>query len=230
MRTDEKALTRVEKAVGHAFRDRALLLRALTHSSFSNEDKQHIVDHYERLEFLGDAVLELAVSEHLFTEQPNMYEGNMTKTRASLVCESTLAVCARNIALEEYILLGKGEELTGGRYRDSIISDVFEAVIGAIYFDGGFEQARAFVHKYVLSDIEDKILFYDSKTILQERMQEKSQKLTYELLEEIGPAHERTYRVQALVDGVKLSEGMGRTKKSAEQQAAYNVLTTLNDK
>lgn len=220
----------LEHKIGYVFRDQSLLRQALTHSSFSNEDKQHIVDHYERLEFLGDAVLELAVSEHLYTNQPGMYEGNMTKTRASLVCESTLAVCAKNMALEEYILLGKGEELTGGRYRDSIISDVFEAVIGAIYLDGGFEQARTFVSKYVLSDIEDKILFYDSKTILQELMQEKGKKLTYELLEEIGPAHERTYRVQALVDGIKFSEGMGRTKKSAEQQAAYNVITTLNDK
>ncbi len=220
----------LEHKIGYVFRDQSLLRQALTHSSFSNEDKKHIVDHYERLEFLGDAVLELAVSEHLYTNQPGMYEGNMTKTRASLVCESTLAVCAKNMALEEYILLGKGEELTGGRYRDSIISDVFEAVIGAIYLDGGFEQARTFVSKYVLSDIEDKILFYDSKTILQELMQEKGKKLTYELLEEIGPAHERTYRVQALVDGIKFSEGMGRTKKSAEQQAAYNVITTLNDK
>ncbi|HKM20896.1 MAG TPA: ribonuclease III [Lachnospiraceae bacterium] len=220
----------LERKIGYTFRDQALLRQALTHSSFSNEEKQCKVEDYERLEFLGDAVLELAVSEHLYTEQPNMYEGNMTKTRASLVCESTLAICARNIKLEEYILLGKGEDLTGGRHRDSIVSDVFEAVIGAIYLDGGFEEARKYVHQFVLTDIEDKILFYDSKTILQERIQQKGGKLTYELLEEIGPAHERTYRVQAMVDGIKVSEGMGRTKKSAEQQAAYNVLTTLNDK
>lgn len=220
----------LERKIGYTFRDQALLRQALTHSSFSNEEKQCKVEDYERLEFLGDAVLELAVSEHLYTEQPNMYEGNMTKTRASLVCESTLAICARNIKLEEYILLGKGEDLTGGRHRDSIVSDVFEAVIGAIYLDGGFEEARKYVHQFVLTDIEDKILFYDSKTILQERIQQKGGKLTYELLEEIGPAHERTYRVQAMVDGIKVSEGMGRTKKSAEQQAAYNVLITLNDK
>lgn len=220
----------LERKIGYIFRNQSLLQQALTHSSFSNEDKQHKIDHYERLEFLGDAVLELVVSEHLYTEQPNMYEGNMTKTRASLVCESTLAMCARNIMLEDDILLGKGEDLTGGRYRDSIISDVFEAVIGAIYLDGGLEEAGKFVHRFVLTDIEDKILFYDSKTILQERMQEVGKKLTYELIEELGPAHERTYRVQALVDGDKVSEGMGRTKKGAEQQAAYNVLTTLNDK
>ena len=142
----------LERKIGYTFRDQALLRQALTHSSFSNEEKQCKVEDYERLEFLGDAVLELAVSEHLYTEQPNMYEGNMTKTRASLVCESTLAICARNIKLEEYILLGKGEDLTGGRHRDSIVSDVFEAVIGAIYLDGGFEEARKYVHQFVLTD------------------------------------------------------------------------------
>ena len=218
----------LERKIGYTFRDQELLKLALTHSSFSNELKLNKTDNYERLEFLGDAVLELAVSEFLYRSNPNMHEGNMTKTRASLVCEPTLAYCAKCFSLGEYLLLGKGEEQTGGRLRDSIISDVFEAIIGAIYLDGGFAPASDFIEKYVLNDMEHKIEFTDSKTILQEYAQENGEKLTYELISEIGPAHDRKYMVHALLDGAVVSEGIGKTKKSAEQQAAFAVLKNLH--
>ncbi len=218
----------LEANIGYTFRNQELLKLALTHSSFSNELKLNKTDNYERLEFLGDAVLELAVSEFLYRNNPNMQEGSMTKLRASLVCEPTLAFCAKSFFLGEYVLLGKGEEQTGGRTRDSIISDVFEAIIGAIYLDGGFEQAKTFIEKYVLCDMEHKIEFTDSKTILQEYAQENGEKLSYELVSEIGPAHDRKYLVHALLDGSVVSEGLGKTKKSAEQRAAFAVLQNLH--
>lgn len=218
----------LERKIGYTFRDQQLLKLALTHSSFSNELKLNKTDNYERLEFLGDAVLELAVSEFLYQNNPHMHEGNMTKMRASLVCEPTLAYCAKCFSLGDYLLLGKGEEQTGGRLRDSIISDVFEAIIGAIYLDGGFTPASEFIEKYVLNDMEHKIEFTDSKTILQEYAQENGKKLTYELVSEIGPAHDRKYMVHALLDEAIAAEGIGKTKKSAEQQAAFAVLRNLH--
>lgn len=218
----------LEAMIGYVFRDQTLLKLALTHSSFSNELKMNKTDNYERLEFLGDAVLELVVSEYLYLTQPQMHEGNMTKTRASLVCEPTLAFCAKNFGLGRFLLLGKGEEQTGGRQRDSIISDVFEAIIGAIYLDGGFEPASNFIKKYVLSDMEHKIEFTDSKTILQEYAQENGTKLAYELVSEEGPAHDRVYVVNALLDGKVVASGEGKTKKTAEQHAAFVVLKKLH--
>lgn len=219
----------LEKKTGYVFKDQTLLRLALTHSSYSNELKLNKTDNYERLEFLGDAVLELSVSEYLYENNPLMHEGNMTKLRASLVCEPTLAYCAREaFDLGEYLLLGKGEEMTGGRLRDSIISDVFEAIIGAIYLDGGFEPAKEFIEKFVLTDMDKKIEFTDSKTILQERVQEKGDKLSYELVEEIGPAHDREYVVNALINGEVKGTGHGKTKKSAEQMAAYGILNSFN--
>jgi len=219
----------LETKIGYVFHDQTLLKLALTHSSFSNELKLNRTENYERLEFLGDAVLELSVSEYLYEHNPTMQEGSMTKLRASLVCEPTLAFCAKEaLGLGEYLLLGKGEEMTGGRDRDSIISDVFEAIIGAIYLDGGFEPARKFVNRFVLTDMEKKIEFTDSKTILQELVQEKGDLLHYELLEERGPAHDREYLVRALINGEERSRGCGRTKKSAEQSAAYEILKEIH--
>ena len=147
----------LQEKIGYTFRDEKLLIRALTHSSYRNE-KQSAKD-YERLEFLGDAVLELTVSDFLYKDNPKMKEGEMTKMRASLVCEPTLAYCAKALSLKDYILLGKGEEKTGGRSRESIISDVFEATIGALYLDGGLEQAAGFIKEYVLTDYRNKIEF-----------------------------------------------------------------------
>ena len=186
---------------------------------------------YERLEFLGDAVLELVSSEFLFQRNRHMSEGELTKTRASMVCEPSLAFCARDLELGQFILLGRGEEGTGGRTRDSIISDVMEAVIGAIYLDGGMEPAKAFIYRFVLSDLEDKQLFYDSKSTLQELIQGKLKKsFRYELLSESGPEHNKVFRVAVYMEEKLLGTGEGRTKKAAEQQSAYQALLRLRGK
>ena len=172
----------LETKIEYVFKDKDLLLNALTHTSFANEHRSKGIKDNERLEFLGDAVLELVSSEFLFKTMPDMPEGNMTKLRASLVCEPTLANDAREIGLEEFIYLGKGEEETGGRKRNSIVSDAFEALIGSIFLDGGIDNARDFIIKFALNDIENKRLFYDSKTILQERINiAKVGKLSYEI-------------------------------------------------
>ena len=164
-------LKKLERQIGYTFQDFSLLKKAMMHSSYTNE--KHMEKHYcnERLEFLGDAVLELVSSEYLFLNEPKVSEGELTKTRASMVCEPSLAFCAREIGLGEYLLLGRGEEATGGRQRDSITSDAMEALIGAIYLDGGFTNAKEFIHRFILTDLENKKLFYDSKTILQEMIQ-----------------------------------------------------------
>ncbi len=172
----EYTLQKLEEKIGYQFHDKALLKQALTHSSYTNEQKINRVKNYERLEFLGDAVLELVSSEFLFRLHPNMPEGELTKRRAALVCEPSLAFCAGDLNLGSFILLGKGEEATGGRKRDSITSDVMEAVTGAIYLDGGMEPAKAFIDRFILSDLEDKSLFYDSKSSLQELVQGKLKK------------------------------------------------------
>lgn len=221
----------LEERIGYQFHDVNLLRQALTHSSFTNEQKINKKKNYERLEFLGDAVLELVSSEFLFKAHESIPEGELTKLRASMVCEPSLAFCARDIELGQFILLGKGEESTGGRGRDSITSDVMEAVIGAIYLDGGMEPAKAFINRFILSDLEDKQLFYDSKSNLQEVVQGKLKKeIRYELLEESGPEHNKTFRVSVYMDEECLGEGEGRTKKAAEQQAAYKALLLLRDR
>lgn len=220
----QEEITKLEKTIGYQFGRKELLKQALTHSSFSNEQKINKFENYERLEFLGDAVLELLSSRFFFDTYPEMSEGEMTRLRSSMVCEPALAFCARDISLGSYILLGKGEEATGGRERDSITSDVMEAVIGAIYLDGGIEKAEEFIKKFILSDLENKQLFYDSKTILQEKVQKAGKTLSYELVEETGPDHDKVFVVEARLDGVTVGRGQGRNKKTAQQQAAYQVL------
>ena len=177
----------LEKRIGYQFQKRELLKQALTHSSHANEQKIRRRGDYERLEFLGDAVLELLASEFLFHEHPDMPEGKLTRLRSAIVCEPALAGCAKKVELGKFILLGKGEEGTGGRERESIIADVLEALIGAMYLDGGFTAARKFVQEFILADSENKVFFHDSKTILQEMIQTRpNQQLVYELLEESG--------------------------------------------
>lgn len=228
---EEYTLELLQKRIGYTFNNEKLLKRALTHSSYMNEQKINRTGDYERLEFLGDAVLELVSSEFLYREHTEVPEGELTKMRASMVCEPSLAFCARDIELGQFILLGKGEENTGGRNRDSIISDVMEAVTGAIYLDGGFEPAKAFIYRFILSDLEDKQLFYDSKSNLQELIQGKLKKdFHYELLEESGPEHDKTFVVEVFMEQISLGKGTGRTKKAAEQQAAYQALLVLRDK
>ena len=225
----QKSLEELEKKIGYVFKDKNLLKQALTHSSFANEQKINKFDDYERLEFLGDAVLELVSSEFLFQENLSMTEGQLTKLRASIVCESALAYCAREFGVEEYILLGRGEEITGGRNRDSIISDVMEAIIGAIYLDSGMEQAVNYIRRFILSDLEHKKLFYDAKTILPEVVQRDNKgNLHYELLSEEGPDHDKLFVVEARIDDRKIGTGSGRTKKAAEQKAAFEALGRFN--
>ena len=160
-----------------------------------------------------------------------MAEGEMTKLRASIVCEPTLALCTHEISLGSYLFLGKGEERTGGRNRDSIVSDAMESVIGAIYLDGGFANAKEFIHRFVLTDQEDKKLFYDSKTILQEIVQANmTGNVSYELIDEQGPDHNKIFEVEARIGGKAWGRGKGSSKKSAEQQAAYEALLLLRDR
>ena len=221
-------IKKFQEVIGYHFHDEKLLRQALTHSSFANE--KHLKKHSdnERLEFLGDAVLEIISSEFLYKEYPDKPEGELTKLRASIVCEPTLALCTKDIALGEYLLLGKGEDQTGGRGRKSILSDALEAVIGAIYLDGGFANAKEFIHRFILNDMEHKKLFYDSKTILQEIVQgHTDETLTYVLMKEEGPDHNKSFEVSAMLDGQEIGRGIGRTKKSAEQRAAYRGILTI---
>ena len=217
-----------EKIIGYEFKDRSLLETALTHSSFKNETAGGLVKDNERLEFLGDAVLELVSSDFLFHKYPDRPEGELTKLRASLVCEPSLADVANELGLGRYIRLSKGEDASGGRMRKSILSDALEAVIGAMYLDGGMETSTAFVKKNILNDIEHKHLFYDGKTVLQEYLQAREKNVRYELVSESGPPHKKMYMVAAYVGDEKVGEGAGGTKKSAEQQAAYRALLYYN--
>jgi len=220
-------LKKFQELIGYAFKDEQLLKQALTHSSYANEKHLKKLSDNERLEFLGDAVLEVVSSEFLYQNYPNLTEGQLTKLRASIVCEPTLATCTESIHLGDYLFLGRGEDRTGGRTRKSVLSDAMEAVIGAIYLDGGFASAKEFVLKFIMTDIEHKHLFYDSKTILQEVVQGEHEQLTYVLLGETGPDHDKTFEVGVLIGKKEISTGKGHTKKAAEQEAAYQALLLL---
>lgn len=221
----------LEDKIGYHFHNKDLLRRALMHTSYSNEHRMGKLDNNERLEFLGDAVLELITSDFLYRKYSGYPEGKLTRLRASLVCEPTLALCSRDIDLGNYLLLGKGEDATGGRNRDSIVSDAMEAVIGAIYLDGGLDEAKKFILRFILNDIEKKQLFYDSKTILQEMIQsEHKDQLFYELLKEEGPDHDKQFTTRVMLGSTELGRGKGRTKKASEQEAAYYAILKLKEK
>lgn len=221
-------LKELEKKLQYEFHDKNLFSQALTHSSYANE---HRLDHSrcnERLEFLGDAVLEIVTSDFLYHKYDALPEGDLTKIRASIVCEPTLAYCAGDIRLGEYLLLGKGEEATGGRNRNSVVSDAMEALIGAIYLDGGFTNAKEFIHRFILTDLENKKLFYDSKTILQEIVQaDMEEGISYHLIKEEGPDHNKSFTVEVKIGETVYGTGSGRTKKAAEQEAAYKAILKL---
>ncbi|MGN0158084.1 MAG: ribonuclease III [Brotaphodocola sp.] len=221
-------LKELQEKIGYQFENEKLLRHAMTHSSYANEHRMDKTSCNERLEFLGDAVLEVVSSDFLYHKYPNKPEGELTKLRASIVCEPTLALCASEIKLGNYLLLGKGEDATGGRERHSIVSDAMEALIGSIYLDGGFANAKEFIHRFIMNDIEHKQLFYDSKTILQEIVQASSQEtLEYRILKEEGPDHNKTFEVCALLGSEEIGRGSGRTKKAAEAMAAYRGILKL---
>lgn len=224
-------LKKFQQEIGYEFKNEDRLIQALTHSSYANEKRLPKLSDNERLEFLGDAVLELVTSEYLYQQYKQIPEGDLTKKRASIVCEQTLALCAKEIQLGDYILLGKGEDATGGRGRKSILSDAMEAVIGAIFLDGGLTNAKEFILRFVLTDIESKELFYDSKTILQELVQGSyEEELRYEVVKEEGPDHDKTFYVEVRIGDKMIATGVGSSKKTAEQEGAYRALLTLKKK
>ena len=223
-----QTISKLENEIGYVFSNKSFLYDALTHSSYVNERKLPKQKCNERLEFLGDAVLELVTSEYLFRENSRMPEGDLSKLRASIVCEPSLALCARQIHLGSFLRLGKGEDSTGGRKRDSVTSDALEALIGAIYMDGGMEPARKFIETVILGDLENKKLFYDSKTILQEIIQsQKKGELVYRQTGEEGPDHNKVFSCVVYIDEKPYGTGRGRSKKLAEQEAAYQTILML---
>lgn len=228
---NRKKLEEFENRIQYKFQNKNLITLALTHSSYANEKHQGNFANNERLEFLGDAVLELVSSEYLFLHYKNMHEGDLTKFRASIVCEPTLAASAREMELGDYLLLGRGEDMTGGRDRDSILSDAMEAIIGAIYLDSGFASAKEHISRFILSDIEHKQLFFDSKTILQEMVQGKGEAvLQYKLIKEEGPDHNKKFTAAVYLGTKELAQGTGKTKKASEQAAAYEAIIGLRSK
>ena len=221
---------KLEEVIGYTFKNKELLLEALSHSSYVNEHKHVKRACYERLEFLGDAVLELSSSTFLFKNFPELSEGELSKFRATLVCEKALAPCARKIQLGSYILLGHGEKLNHGEDRDSMLCDVIEAVIGAIYLDSDFTEADRFISRFILN--EDSLLhqdFVDYKTKLQEIVQAaSSEHIVYEIVSSSGPDHDKCFEVCVSVGGKTLGTGTGHSRKNAEQNAAKEAIERLN--
>lgn len=228
----EASVSLLQNKIGYKFNNPSLLLQAITHSSYANEMKMSKESNNERLEFLGDAVLELVTSEYVYERYKDLSEGDLTKFRAGMVCEQTLSSCAKDLNIGEYLLLGKGEDISGGRTRDSILSDALEAIIGAIYLDGGFTSAKEFIQKNILNQIEDKELFFDSKTILQELVQNENhkQKIRYKLISEDGPDHNKSFTIALYVGNKQYGCGVGKTKKAAEQEAALQAIKKLQKK
>ena len=219
----------LEERIGYRFKDTELLKHALTHSSYINEHGLEKEASNERLEFLGDAILEMVSSEFLYHQYPDRQEGAMSKLRASLVCEPALAQCARELGLGPELYMGRGMEQLGGRDMDSIISDAFEALIAAMYLDGGEKEARAMIYTHVLSDTERRIAEFDPKTALQEMLQAGSHQLSYSIVGEAGPEHDKVFIAGAFLDGKQVSKGEGRSKKQAEQQAASEMIKLIRN-
>ena len=218
----------MEEKLGYQFRDISLLEGALYHSSYANEHRKQGVESNERLEFLGDAVLGFISAEHLYGKHPDSPEGELTRTRAALVREESLYEVATYLGLGEYLLLGKGEELGGGRTRPSILADATESVFAAVYLDGGIESARSLIHRVLLDKEQEELVEErrrDYKTKLQELAQRKpDQVLAYELVGESGPDHNKVFTMQVKLNGNVIGEGSGRTKKEAEQMSAKAAL------
>lgn len=219
----------LEEKIGYQFRNKYLLQQALTHSSYANEGKKHGCNN-ERLEFLGDSVLSVIVARHLFLKYKDIPEGELTKLRASLVCEKALDVFAQKLGLGEHLRLGKGEEMTGGRSRPSILADAFEAVIAALYLDGGFQVAQKFVLSFIPEDLDIKSAnqLADYKTTLQEIIQQnREEKIEYVLADEKGPDHAKVFTAEVLLNSNVIGVGEGSSKKQAEQNAAKEALKLM---
>lgn len=219
----------LEEKIGYSFRDRGLLENALTHSSYANEHRAQGVPSNERLEFLGDSILGLVVADHLYRTRPDLPEGDLTRIRAALVCEGSLVEVARGLDLGSYLKLGRGEDHGGGRARPSIQADAVEAMLAAVYLDGGIGQARKLIHSLVLDQEKEKTAAgRDYKTTLQERIQRESgQVLAYHLIGESGPDHAKTFQMEVRLNGKAIGAGQGRSKKEAEQAAAKAAVLSL---
>ena len=222
-------MKRLEIAIGYTFRDISLLENALSHSSYANERWHNGLKSNERLEFLGDSVLGMVVAEHLYRICPDRPEGELSRMRADMVCETSLASIATKLNLGEHLLLGHGEAISGGNKRASILADAVESVIAAIYLDGGFAPAKAFIEGFVLTGATvEQPRNMDYKTALQELIQQKKgQVITYHLIGESGPDHNKQFVVQVRVNAQVVGEGMGSSKKRAEQDAAKDALTKM---
>jgi ribonuclease-3 len=219
----------LEKTIGYKFHNKTLVKTALTHSSFINE--KSCSNNNERLEFLGDAVLELVISEYLYKKFPEKLEGELTKIRAKIVCTESLSTVSAKNNLGRYVYMGKGEENTGGRERRSILANTFEAITGAVYLDGGLEEARKFILHFLKKNINDAAngkLIFDYKTRLQEVAQQRQGSIVeYRVEKETGPEHNKIFYVDLLLDSKLIGKGDGKNKKEAEQKAAYNGLSFL---
>lgn len=223
----EASFRELEEAIGYSFKDIKHLETAMTHKSFVNEKTISRYESYERYEFLGDAILEFIVSRYLFVHYKHMPEGTLSKLRSSLVCEFTLSKIARELRFGEHARFSKGEKQTGGAKRDSILCDLFESVLGAIYLDGGMKPAQAYVERLLLQDIEHKQRFHDAKSSLQEYAQKHKLTLEYELVSEEGPDHDKKFTVRLLLGGKEMTQKTAHSKKAAQQYAAFEVMETL---
>lgn len=222
----------LESKIGYKYKNKQYAINALVHSSYSNEHHSFAAKNNERLEFLGDAILDFVLSLVLYNDKATLSEGEMSKMRALIVCESSLNTCAVEMGLGELILLGRGEEVNGGRTRPSILSDAMEAIIGSIYLDSGMDEAEKFIMG-LLGDIYHKavsgMLFMDYKTALQEELQKSGDvQIQYKLMEAMGPDHSRTFKIAVYSNGKAIGTGMGKSKKDAEQMAAKAALEDMN--
>jgi ribonuclease-3 len=227
----ENIINQIETRLNYVFEDKNYLIRALTHSSYANENKKNRMKNNERLEFLGDSVLGLVISEYLYNNHINLEEGQLTKIRAKIVCESSLGEASRALNIGEYMYFGRGEELTGGRERTSILSDAFEAIIAAMYLDGGIDVVRKFVLNHMKEIVENATqgrLFTDYKTQLQEEIQvKKGNRIRYEIFKEEGPDHSKLFFTHVKLNDDIIGVGSGRSKKESEQEAAKEGLKRL---
>ena len=224
-------MEKLEERIGYTFKDPSLLRNALTHSSYANESRDRTIRSNERLEFLGDSVLGLITSDYIFALYRDIPEGELTKLRAALVCEQALHEQAEAIGLSEYLYLGRGEEAGGGRQRTSILADATEALIGAIYLDGGMDNAKKFVLSFSKPNVKKHAHgenFHDYKTMLQEIVQKnREETLSYRMAGQEGPDHNKTFRMEVLLNSNVIAEGVGHSKKEAEQAAAHKALQLM---